>query len=158
MTLRVNREIFDRVKAAILQTGRVDIYWWAMVEGGREVKPVHKITSLRLLEDCRTVACVGGWTCAVATEEEIARAVRIYALSDLETNEPFTLAAVLLLDGGGDAVDVRELEKACYSLFSLEEWPELERAAYCDCRTGAERAEVVVRRMEMWAAETESKS
>jgi hypothetical protein len=155
MTLRVNREIFERVKAAILQTRRIDIYWWTRIEGGREVKPVSGIRSLRLLEDCRTVACIGGWTCALATEEEIARAARAYGLSDLDANEPFTLAAALLLHGGEDVVDVKGLEKASYPLFSLEEWPDLEQAAYCDSRADIERAEIVVRRMEQWAREIE---
>jgi hypothetical protein len=65
MSLRINREIFDRVKAAILQTRRIEIYWCATVEGGREVKPVSEIRALRLMEDCRTAACIGGWQAAV---------------------------------------------------------------------------------------------
>jgi hypothetical protein len=81
-----------------------------------------------------------------ATEEEIAKAARAGGLCALEVNEPSALAVALILNGGDYMVEVRELEKACYPLFSLEEWPDIERTAYDESRMDAERRKLSFRR------------
>jgi hypothetical protein len=107
-----------------------------------------------LLGDCRTTACIGGLVCYLATSEEIARAAEIYNLSDEDLHEPFTLSAALLLTG---AEDKYELESACLPLFSLTHWPLEEQVAYDASQTDGERNQIVIRRMDDWAAEIESR-
>jgi hypothetical protein len=116
---------------------------------------VDEIRGLSLLDDCRTTSCIGGLICYLATSEEIARAAKIYDLSDNEVQEPSILGAALLLDS---AEDKYELESACLPLFSLMHWPLEEQSAYSDSQTDAERNQVVVRRMNNWAAEIEGQS
>ena len=155
MTLRINREIFDRVKVIIAETGRINMLSWAEVQGPVMAESVDEIRGLSLLDDCRTTSCIGGLICYLATSEEIARAAKIYDLSDNEVQEPSILGAALLLDS---AEDKYELESACLPLFSLMHWPLEEQSAYSDSQTDAERNQVVVRRMNNWAAEIEGQS
>jgi len=155
MSLTINREIFDRVKAIIAETGRINMLSWAEVQGPVMAESVDEIRGLSLLDDCRTTSCIGGLICFLATSEEIARAAKIYDLSDNEVQEPSILGAALLLDS---AEDKYELESACLPLFSLMHWPLEEQSAYSDSQTDAERNQVVVRRMNNWAAEIEGQS
>jgi hypothetical protein len=155
MSLTINREIFDRVKAIIAETGRINMLSWAEVQGPVMVESVDEIRGLSLLDDCRTTACIGGLICYLAASEEIARAAKIYDLSDNEVQEPSILGAALLLDS---AEDKYELESACLPLFSLIRWPLEEQIAYSDSQTDAERNQVAVRRMNNWAAEIEGQS
>jgi len=60
----------------------------------------------------------------------------------------------LLLDG---AEDKYELENACLPLFSLTHWPLAEKIAYCASQTDIERNQVVLRRMDNWAAAIEAR-
>src|SRR5262249_42494313 len=110
MSLTINREIFDRVKKAIAETGRIDMLSWAKRRDTGAGESVDEIRMLPLLRDCRTTACIGGLACHLATSEEIARAAEIYGLSDNEAREPSILSATLLLGG---AEDRTELEAAC---------------------------------------------
>jgi len=155
MSLTINREIFDRVKAIIAETGRINMLSWAGVQGPVMAESVDEIRGLLLLDDCRTTSCIGGLICFLATSEEIARAAKIYDLSDNEAQEPSILGAALLLDS---AEDKYELESASLPLFSLMRWPLEEQSAYSDSQTDAERNQVVVRRMNNWAAEIEGQS
>src|SRR5262249_28555379 len=107
-----------------------------------------------LLGDCQTTACIGGLVCHLATSQEIARAAEIYGLSDDDLHDPFTLSAALLLNG---AEDKYELESACLPLFSLTHWPPEEQRSYDSRQTDGERNQVVLRRMDNWAAEIESR-
>jgi hypothetical protein len=102
----------------------------------------------------RTTACIGGLVCHLATSQEIARAAEIYGLSDGDLHEPYTLSAALLFNG---AEDKYELESACLPLFSLAHWPDEERSAYDASQTDGERNQIVLRRMDDWAAEIESR-
>ena len=154
MSLTINREIFDRVKAIIAETGRINMLSWAE-EGSVMAESVDEIRGLSLLDDCRTTSCIGGLICYLATSEEIARAAKIYDLSDNEAQEPSILGAALLLDS---AEDKYELESASLPLFSLMRWPLEEQSAYSDSQSDAERNQVVVRRMNNWAAEIEGQS
>jgi len=154
MSLSINRKIFDRVKAAIAETGRINMLSWAESQDSVTVESVEAIRELPLLGDCRTTACIGGLVCHLATSQEIARAVEIYDLSDHEVQEPSLLGAALLLDG---AEDKYELESACLPLFSLLHWPPEEQSAYDASQTDAERNQVVLRRMDDWAAEIEAR-
>jgi len=153
MPLRINRKLFDRVKDAIAETMRVDTRHWAKIEGCEAITSVTEIRALLLSSDCGTVACIGGWTCFLATEEEIASAIKAYGLSGLDVNEPFTLAAALLL-GGAD--DIYALEKACSPLF-FGDCPAVEDAASADCRPEKERVQAALRRMNDWAMEIETR-
>src|SRR5262245_370929 len=83
-----------------------------------------------------------------------ASASKNYDLSDNEVQEPSLLGAALLLDG---AEDKYELESACLPLFSLLHWPPEEQSAYDASQTDAERNQVVLRRMDDWAAEIEAR-
>src|SRR5262245_19096316 len=154
MSLSINRRIFDRVKAAIAETGRINMLSWAESQDSVTVESVEAIRELPLLGDCRTTACIGGLVCHLATSQEIARAVEIYDLSDHEVQEPSLLAAALLLDG---AEDKYELVSACLPLFSLLHWPPEEQSAYDASQTDAEGNQVVLRRMDDWAAEIEAR-
>ncbi len=154
MPLLINREIFDRVKAAIAQAKRMNMLYWAGNRYGKPAESVYEIRGLPLMEDCQTTACIGGLVCYLATLEEITRAVEIYDLSDNEIQEPSLLGAALLIRG---AEDKYELENACLPLFSLLHWPPKEQSAYGASRTDAERNQVVLRRMDEWAAEIESR-
>src|SRR5215510_9871531 len=84
----INRKIFDRVKTAILETGRINMLSWAEIRDSTMLESVDEIRELSLLDDCRTTACIGGLICNLATSEEIARAAKIYDLSDNEAQEP----------------------------------------------------------------------
>jgi hypothetical protein len=106
-----------------------------------------------LLGVCQTTACIGGLVCHLATSQEIARAAEIYDLSDDDLHDPFTLSAALLING---AEDKYELERICLPLFSLTYWPPEEQIAYDASQTDAERNEIVLRRMDGWAAEIEA--
>lgn len=154
MSLSINRTIFDRVKTVISETGRINMLSWAEGQDSVTAESVDEIRVLPLLSGCRTTACIGGLTCHLATSEEIARAAEIYDLSANEVQEPSILAAALLLDG---AEDKYELENACLSLFSLLHWPLEEQSAYGASQTDTERNQVVLRRIEDWAAEIEAR-
>jgi len=153
MSLSINRKIFDRVKTAIEEAGRVNMLSWAEGRDSTPAESVNEIRELPLLGDFWATACIGGLVCYLATSEEIARATEIYNLSDDEIHEPFTLSAVLLING---AEDKYELENACLPLFSLTHWPPDEQIAYDASKTDAERNEVVLRRMDNLAAEIEA--
>src|SRR5262249_42263039 len=84
----------------------------------------------------------------------MARAAEIYDLSDNEIQEPSLLGAALLIYG---AEDKYELENACLPLFSILHWPLEEQNAYNISQTDKERCQVVLRRMDEWAAEIESR-
>jgi hypothetical protein len=154
MSLTINREIFDRVKAVIAEAGRINMLSWAEVQDSAMAESVDEIRGLSLLDDCRTTSCIGGLICYLATSEDITRAAEIYELSDNEVQEPSILSAALLLDG---AEDKYELENACLPLFSLTHWPLAEQNAYSDSQTVAEKNRVVVWRMDNWAAEIEAR-
>ena len=154
MSLSINRKIFDRVKTAIAEAGRINMLSWAEVRDFVTAESVDEIRELPLLGDSRTTACVGGLVCHIVTSQEIARAVEIYDLSDHDLHDPFTLSAALLLNG---AEDKYELESTSLPLFSLLHWPPEEQCAYDASRTDAERNQVVLRRMDDWAAEIESR-
>ena len=154
MPLSINRKIFDRVKAAIAETGRINMLSWAESRESMTAESVAEIRELSLLGDCQTTACIGGLVCHLAISQEIAHAAEIYDLSDHEVQEPSLLGAALLLDG---AEDKYELESACLPLFFLLHWLPEEQSAYGASRTDAERNQVVLRRMDDWAAEIESR-
>jgi len=154
MSLTINREIFDRVKTAIAETGRINMLSWAEVQDSAMAESVEEIRGLSLLDDCRTTSCIGGLICYLATSEEITHAAEIYELSDNEVQEPSILSAALLLDG---AEDKFELENACLPLFSLTHWPLAEQNAYSASQTDAEKNRVVIWRMDNWAAEIEAR-
>jgi len=153
MPLTINQEIFDRVKTAITERGRINMISWAEAHGSVMAESVDEIRGLSLLDNCQVTACVGGLTCYLATPEEIARAAGIYDLSDNEVQEPSLLGAALLIYG---AEDKYELESACLPLFSLLYWPPEEQNAYGASQTDAERNQVVLRRMDDWAAGIEA--
>jgi len=153
MSLSINRKIFDRVKTAIAETGRIDMLSWADSRRSVAAESVDEIRELPLMGDCRTTACIGGLTCYLATSEEIARAAGTYDLSDHEVQEPSLLGAALLLDG---AEDKYELENACLPLFSLTRWPIGEQIAYGASQSDAERNQVVIHRMDNWVTEIEA--
>jgi hypothetical protein len=154
MSLLVNREIFDRVKAVIAQVKRMNMLYWAENQCGKPAESVDEIRGLPLTEDCRTTACIGGLICYLATPEEIARAAGIYDLSDNEIQEPSLLGAALLIYG---AEEKYELESACLPLLSLAHWPLEEQNAYSASQTDMERNQIILRRMESWAAEIEAR-
>src|SRR5215831_12846874 len=153
MSLSINRKIFDRVKTAITGEARINMLSWAESRDSVTAESVDEIRELPLLDDCRTTACIGGLICYLATPEEIARAAGIYDLSDNEVQEPSLLGAALLIYG---AEDKYELENACLPLFSLLYWPPEEQSAYGASQTDAERNQVVLRRMDDWAAGIEA--
>jgi hypothetical protein len=153
ISIKINRGIFDRVKTAIDESGRINMLSWAEGLGSTPAESVNQIRELPLLGDCRTTACIGGLICYLATSEEIASAAENYNLSGDDLHEPYTLSAALLLNG---AEDKCELESACLPLFSLSHWPAEEQIAYDASKTNAERNEVVLRRMDNWAAEIEA--
>jgi hypothetical protein len=154
MPLLINREIFDRVKAVIAQAKLMNMLFWAEDQYGKPAESVVEIRELPLVEDCQTTACVGGLVCYLATPEEITRAAGIYDLSDNEIQEPSLLGAALLVYG---AEDRYELESACLPLFSILHWPLEDQNAYNISQTDKERCQVVLRRMDEWAAEIESR-
>jgi hypothetical protein len=150
MSIIVNISLFERVKRFIAATGRVNMGCWAGVHGATPVTFVGEIRDMPSLQHSRALACVAGWTCFLATGEEIARAISAYRLAGGVIDEPFTLAAALLLDG---AKDVERVRAACRSLFRLAHWPPEESATYLHSRGDAERADVVIRRMDSWRIE-----
>jgi hypothetical protein len=156
MPLTINREILGRVKAVIAQTGRVNINMlcWAEVRGSTTADSVDEIRKLSLLSDCQTTACVGGLVCYLATPEEITFAAGIYDLPVNEVQEPSLLGAALLIYG---AEDKYELEEACLPLFSLTHWPPEDQNAYGASQTEAEKNLVVLKRIDDWAAEIETR-
>ncbi len=154
MSLKINREIFDRVKTAISETGHINMLSWAESRNTGTAESVDEIRMPPLLSDCRTTACIGGLACHLATSEDIARATEIYDLADNEVQEPSILSAALLLGG---AEDKTELEAACLPLFSLIHWPLEEQDAYSASKSDAEKNRVVVQRMNNWAAEIEAR-
>src|SRR5262249_62383418 len=127
---------------------------WAESRDSVTAESVDEIRELPLLDDCRTTACIGGLICYLATPEEIARAAGIYDLSDNEVQEPSLLGSALLIYG---AEDKYEVENACLPLFSILHWPLEEQNAYNISQTDKERCQVVLRRMDEWAAEIESR-
>lgn len=130
------------------------MFSWAETRDSMVAESVDEIRALPLLDDCRTTACIGGLACYLATSEEIAHASEIYDLSDNEVQELSILSAALLLDG---AEDKYELENACLPLFSLTHWPMDEQTAYNVIQSDAEKNQVVLRRMDNWAAEIEAR-
>src|SRR5215510_12001286 len=109
MSLTIYREIFDRIKAVIADTGRINMLSWAEVRGSMMAESVDEIREMSPPGDCRTTFCIGGLICYLATSEQIARTAAIYDLSCDEVQEPSILSAALLLDG---AEDKYELESA----------------------------------------------
>jgi hypothetical protein len=154
MSRTINREIFERVKAAIAETGRLNMLSWAEVRGSAVAESVDEIRGLSLLDDCRTTSCIGGLICYLATSEEIARVAEMYDLSSNEVQEPSLLGAALLLNG---AEDKYELESVCLPLYSLLHWPLEEQIAYGASQTDTERNLVVLQRMDNWATEIEAR-
>jgi len=154
MPLTINQEIFDRVKTAFTERGRINMISWAEAHGSVMAESVDEIRGLSLLDNCQVTACIGGLTCHLATSEEIARAVEIYDLSDNEVQEPSILSAALLLNG---AEDKYELEQACLPPFSLMNWPSEEQRVYNASQISAEKNMVVLQRMDNWAAEIEAR-
>jgi hypothetical protein len=154
LSIKINRGIFDRVKTAIEEAGRLNMLSWAEGRDSTPVESVNEIRELPLLGDCRTTACIGGLICYLATSDELASAAEVYGLSDYDAHEPFTLSAALLLNG---AEGKYELESACLPLFSLAHWPDEERSAYDASQTDGERNQIVLWRMDDWAAEIESR-
>jgi hypothetical protein len=153
MSLKINREIFDRVKTVIAERGRTNMLYWAEASDSVTAESVDEIRGLPLLGDCRTTACIGGLVCYLANSEEITHATSIYDLSDNEAQEPSILSVALLLDG---AEDKYELENVCLPLFSLMHWPSEEQIAYSASQSDDEKTRVVIRRMDNWAAEIEA--
>jgi hypothetical protein len=147
MPISVNISLFERVKRFIAATERVNMSCWAGVQGVSPVTFVGEIRDMPLLQHSRAFACVAGWTCFLATGAEIARAISAYRLAGGAIDDPFTLAAALLLIG---AKDVERAKAACQSLFRLTQWPPEESATYRISRGDAERADVVIQRMEAW--------
>jgi len=154
MSLTVNREIFNRVKAVIAEKGRINMLSWAEDRGSAMAESVNEIRGRSPPGDCRTTFCIGGLICYLATSEQIARAASIYDLSGNEVQEPSILSTALLLDG---AEDKYELESACLPLFSLTHWPAEEQNAYNASQTDAEINQIVLQRMDNWAAEIEAR-
>jgi len=72
MSLSINRKIFDRVKTAIAEAGRIIMLSWAEGRDSTPAESVNEIRELPLLGDCRTTACIGGLICYLATSQEIA--------------------------------------------------------------------------------------
>jgi hypothetical protein len=147
MPISVNISLFERVKRFIAATERVNMSCWAGVQGVSPVTFVGEIRDMPLLQHSRAFACVAGWTCFLATGAEIARAISAYRLAGGAIDDPFTLAAALLLIG---AKDVERAKAACRSLFHLTHWPPEESADYRDIRMDTERAVAVIRRMDTW--------
>jgi hypothetical protein len=154
MPLSINQNIFSRVKTAIAETGHINMLSWAESRGSGAAESVDAIRELSLLSDCQTTACIGGLACYLATSDEIARVAEIYGLSTDEVQDPALLGAALLLD---ETEDKYELENACLPLFSLLHWPPEEQSAYSASQTEKERNQVVLRRMDNWAAEVEAR-
>jgi hypothetical protein len=154
MSLTINGEIFDRVKAVIAETGRINMLSWAEAPGSVMSESVNEIRGLSPPGDCQTTFCIGGLICYLATSEQIARAVAIYDLSGDEIQEPSILSAALLLDGAEDKYD---LESACLPLFSIRHWPMEEQNSYSTSQTDEERNQIVLQRMDNWAAEIEAR-
>ena len=154
MSLTVNREIFNRVKAVIAEKGRINMLSWAEDRGSAMAESVNEIRGRSPPGDCRTTFCIGGLICYLATSEQIARAASIYDLSGNEVQEPSILSTALLLDG---AEDKYELESACLPLFSLTHWPAEEQNAYNASQPDAEINQIVLQRMDNWAAEIEAR-
>jgi hypothetical protein len=150
MSIIVNISLFDRVKRFIAETGRVKMEHWASVQDATPITFVGEIRDMPLIRHSRAFACVAGWTCFLATGEEIARAISLYRLAGGAIDDPFTLAAALLLDG---AKDVERAKAACRSHFRLTHWPPEESATYRNSLVDAERADVVIRRMDIWRIE-----
>jgi hypothetical protein len=76
MSTTINREIFDRVKTSIAESGRINMLSWAEVRDSKFVDSVDEIRGLSLLDDCRTTACIGGLICYHATSDAIPGAAR----------------------------------------------------------------------------------
>ena len=91
MSLSINRKIFDRVKIAIEEAGRINMLSWAEGRDTTPIESVNEIRELPLPGDCRVTVCIGGLVCYLATSQEINSAAEIYNLSDEELHEPFTL-------------------------------------------------------------------
>ena len=149
MGLTINQDLFEGVKRAIAETGRIDMQCWAGIAGDT-VSSVDEISRLSLSDDCGTTACIGGWACYLAGEDAIAGVVRRHGLHPYDAQEPAAIAATLLLDSDWST---GELEEACHALFHLKHWPAVERQASDDSQTAAERVQVVLRRMDNWATE-----
>src|SRR5262249_61017576 len=98
MPLTIKREIFDRVKTAITESGRINMISWAEIHGAVIAESVDEIRRLSLLDDCRTTACVGGLICYLATWGEISRAAEIYSLSGNDGQGRCILEAVFLIE------------------------------------------------------------
>jgi len=95
MSLSINRKIFDRVKTAIVETGRINMLSWAEGQDFVTAESVDEIRELPLLSDCQTTACIGGLVCHLATSQEIALAAETCDVSDNEAQEPSLLSAAL---------------------------------------------------------------
>ena len=120
MPISINRKIFDRVKNAIAESGRINMLSWAEDQDSTPAESVNEIRELPFYD----------------------------------AHEPFTLSAALLIDG---AEGKYELESARLPLFSLTHWPLEEQVTYDASRPDAERNQVVLRRMDDWAAEIEAR-
>ncbi len=67
MSLSIIRRIFDRVKTAIAEAGRINMLSWAESRDSVTAESVSEIRGLPLMGDCRTTACIGGLVCHLAT-------------------------------------------------------------------------------------------
>lgn len=96
MPLKVNREMFERVKAFIAQNWRINMLSWAKPRQQNDRIGLRN-RMLQLLDDCQTTACIAGLTCFLATSEKIDRAAEIYDLSDNDIQEPSILGMLYCL-------------------------------------------------------------
>ncbi len=107
MSFTINREIFDRVKTAIAETGRINMLSWAEVQDSAMAESVDEIRGLSLPDNCRTTSCIGGLICYLATSEEITRAAEIYELSDNEVQEPSILSNAICATFRDNEIELR---------------------------------------------------
>jgi len=52
MPLSINRKIFDRIKTAIAETGRINMLSWVEGRNSTAAESVNEIRELPLLGDC----------------------------------------------------------------------------------------------------------
>ena len=71
MSLTVNLEILDRVKAVIAETGRINLLFWTEVRGSVITESVCEIRGLSLLGNYRTTFCIGGSICYLAPTKRV---------------------------------------------------------------------------------------
>lgn len=152
MSHRVDTGLLDRMERAISSTGRVSMESWAFVQGNTPATFVGEIRMLPLLRHRQAFGCVASYILIMATNEEMAKAIAAYQLTGGVIDDPFTIAAALLLKG---ANDIESAKESCRRLFHLSHWPKDEQVDYCHSETNAERTMVVLRRIKTWFGEVE---